>query len=135
MKHWIEFTHNKSHRAKRLGKLVNALDFEILEAERNLAMYQAQKQCTEAEILQELAKYYPTPEALENEVQEAKNKAEQFNTEPVKYHIPKKIDFKTFFLCGVCFVLTPQRKSKIKAFKHYLNSKINERHGKNYPIG
>ncbi|GIJ93519.1 hypothetical protein CAPN002_07370 [Capnocytophaga stomatis] len=90
MKHWIEFTPNKSHRTKRLGKLVNALDFEILEAERNLAMYQAQKQRTEAEILQELAKYYPTPEALENAVQEAKNKAEQFNTEPVKYHIPKK---------------------------------------------
>ena len=50
MKHWIEFLEKRTHEAKRLGKRVNALDFEVLEARQNLEMYEKQRNEVEAQI-------------------------------------------------------------------------------------
>ena len=33
MKHWIEFLHKKSNKTKRLGKIIQAYEYEILEAQ------------------------------------------------------------------------------------------------------
>ena len=50
MKHWINFLDKRTNEAQRLGKRVNALDFEILEARQNLEMYETQRNAVEAQI-------------------------------------------------------------------------------------
>lgn len=90
MKHWIEFIEKRSHKARRLGKLVNSYDFEILDAENQLAMYQDRKRHTEKLIYDLLRDFYPSFEALEEAVQQAKEKADQWNAEPLKNHKPQQ---------------------------------------------
>ena len=62
MKHWINFLDKRTNEAQRLGKRVNALDFEILEARQNLEMYEALRVEVEAQIYSIIEPLYNTSE-------------------------------------------------------------------------
>jgi hypothetical protein len=88
MKHWINFLEKRSNEAQRLGKMVNALDFELLEARQNLEMYEAQKNAVEAKIYDIIEPLYTNSEECKEAVQQAKEMAQKYNSEPKTNHIP-----------------------------------------------
>lgn len=88
MKHWINFLDKRTNEAQRLGKRVNALDFEILEARQNLEMYEALRVAVEAQIYSIIEPLYNTSEERIEAVIQAKEKAQKYNSEPKINHIP-----------------------------------------------
>lgn len=88
MKHWINFLDRRTNEAQRLGKRVNALDFEILEACQNLEMYETQRNAVEAQIYDIIEPLYTNRDECKEAVQKAKEMASKYNSEPKINHIP-----------------------------------------------
>lgn len=88
MKHWIEFLHKKSNKTKRLGKIIQAYEYEILEAQAKVKMYQEAKSQAEKQIFEAIRKHYTTNEEMMYIVSEAQEKAEKWNSEPISNHKP-----------------------------------------------
>ncbi len=88
MKHWIEFLEKRTHEAKRLGKRVNALDFEVLEARQNLEMYEKQRNEVEAQIYNLIEPLYIDNTECTEAILQAKEKANKYNSEPMANHTP-----------------------------------------------
>lgn len=88
MKHWSEFLTNRTHATKRLGKLANALTFEVQSKEVELQNAKANLERFELQICNKIAGNYQSECQYENAILNAKHKAEQWNNEPIDNHKP-----------------------------------------------
>ena len=88
MKHWSEFINNRTHATKRLGKMANALTFEVQSKELELQNAKANLERFELQICNKIAGNYQSEHDYENAILTAKDKANQWNNEPIDSHKP-----------------------------------------------
>ncbi|WP_372474074.1 hypothetical protein AB4865_02040 [Capnocytophaga sp. ARDL2] len=88
MKHWIEFLPKKSYKTKRLGKIIQTYEYEILEAQAKVKMYQEAKSQAEKQIFETIREHYTTHEEMIYSVTQAQEHAEKWNSEPISNHKP-----------------------------------------------
>lgn len=88
MKHWSEFINHRTHATKRLGKMANALTFEVQSKELELQNAKANLERFELQICNKIAGNYKSECEFENAILSAKHKAEKWNNEPISGHKP-----------------------------------------------
>lgn len=88
MKHWIDFIDNRTHATKRLGKLANALTFEIKSKELELQNARSNLDRFETQICNSIASNYKSECEFENAISSAKHKADLWNNSPIDNHKP-----------------------------------------------
>lgn len=91
MKHWVTFLQNRSHATQRLGKLANALTFEVQTKELELQNARLNLDRFETQICNKIAGNYSDQSEFENAVSSAKHKAELWNNEPIDSHKPHTV--------------------------------------------
>lgn len=88
MKHWIEFLSNKTHNIRRLGKLANALAFEVESKELEFKNAKLNLDRFETQICNKISGNYSSESEFENAILSAKSKANLWNNEPIENHKP-----------------------------------------------
>jgi len=91
MKHWSEFITNRTHATKRLGKLANALTFEVQSKELELQNAKLNLERFETQICNKIAGNYSDQMEFENAISNAKYKANLWNNEPIASHKPHTV--------------------------------------------
>lgn len=91
MKHWIDFIDNRTHATKRLGKLANALTFEVKSKELELQNARSNLDRFETQICNSIAGNYKSECEFENAILSAKHKADLWNNTPIDSHKPHTV--------------------------------------------
>jgi hypothetical protein len=91
MKHWSDFLDNRTHATKRLGKLANALTFEVQSKELELQNAKQNLDRFETQICNKIAGNYSSECEFENAILSAKHKADLWNNEPIDSHTPHTV--------------------------------------------
>lgn len=88
MKHWIEFIPENTNTTRILGKIARTLRFEVLDKE--IALQNAKKnfESLEREICEKIERNYTNKQDYENAIYNAKNKADEWNNEPINNRKP-----------------------------------------------
>ncbi|WP_348824014.1 hypothetical protein [Flavobacterium aestuarii] len=91
MKHWSDFLENRTHATKRLGKLANALTFEVQNKELELQNAKSNLERFETQICNKIAGNYSSECEFENAILSAKHKADLWNNTPIDSHKPHTV--------------------------------------------
>lgn len=91
MKHWSDFIDNRTHATKRLGKLANALTFEVKSKELELQNAKANLERFELQICNKISGNYKSECEFENAISSAKHKADLWNNSPIDSHKPHTV--------------------------------------------
>lgn len=91
MKHWSDFIDNRTHVTKRLGKLANALTFEVKSKELELQNASSNLERFETQICNKIAGNYKSECEFENAILSAKHKADLWNNSPIDSHKPHTV--------------------------------------------
>lgn len=93
MKHWIDFIEHKTHETKLLGQLSNSLQHDIEYKNSQLNGLEESFIKNENKLIDKIKPFYCCNETTANVINEARKKADLWNSTPTNKLKPKKNEY------------------------------------------